>query len=190
LQNNPESMKESAITPEQPALWQIAASMCARFHRHQWRKDKITPYDAHPFRVAMTVRHVFGIDDDAAIAGALLHDVIEDTTADFDDVESACGAEVAEIVAALTKDMSKRENVREPAYDEQLANASWKAHVVKLADVFDNVCDSNPGRMREKALSKAPRAIAIADRSEPRVERAVAALEALVSRVREAENAP
>lgn len=170
-------------------MWQIAASMCARFHRDQWRKDKVTPYDAHPFRVAMTVRHVFGVDDDATLAAALLHDVIEDTPADFDDVEGACGSEVAEIVAALTKDMRKRENVRERAYDEQLAKASWKAHVVKLADVFDNVCDSNPGRIRQKALSKALRAIAIADRSEPRVAQAVAALEGLVAGVAAMENA-
>jgi len=189
LQDDQQS-RENEITPEHPATWQIAASMCARFHRNQWRKDKITPYDAHPFRVAMTVRHVFGVDDEATLAAALLHDVIEDTAADFEDVESACGSEVAEIVAALTKDMSKRENVREPAYDKQLAIASWKAHIVKLADVFDNVCDSNPGRVRQKALSKAPRAIAIADRSEPRVERAVAALEALVARVQAVENSP
>jgi len=44
--------------------------------------------------------------------------------------------------------------------------------------------------VRQKALSKAPRAIAIADRSEPRVERAVAALEALVARVQAVENSP
>ena len=36
--------------------WQKAASAAARFHRHQFRKDGATPYVAHPFRVAMTVR--------------------------------------------------------------------------------------------------------------------------------------
>ena len=42
-------------------LWQQAASFAARFHRHQTRKDGLTPYIAHPFRVAMTVRDIFGV---------------------------------------------------------------------------------------------------------------------------------
>ena len=40
----------------------------------------------HPFRVAMTVRQLFKIDDKAILCGAVLHDTIEDTTTDFDDV--------------------------------------------------------------------------------------------------------
>ena len=53
------------IAPGHLALWQKAASMAARCHNNQWRKDKITPYSAHPFRVAMILRHIFGVDDEA-----------------------------------------------------------------------------------------------------------------------------
>jgi len=171
----------TAITPDQPALWQIAASMCARLHRHQQRKDGTTPYDSHPFRVALTVRHVFGVDDDAAIAAALLHDVIEDTAADYDDVAEACGTEVADIVGALTKDMRLPEDEREKAYDEQLARASWKARLVKLADVYDNVCDSTAGGMRRRALKKGSRAIACAGTDHPGLIEAARALESLIA---------
>lgn len=106
-------------------LWQQAASFAARKHVGQTRNDGKTPYIAHPFRVAMTVRHVFGVDDPVALATALLHDVIEDTTADYDDVLKLFGEPVADAVAALTKDMRMREDLREPAYDSQLTKALW-----------------------------------------------------------------
>ena len=56
-----------------------AVSFAARAHRHQLRKDGETPYVAHPFRVCLIVRHIFGIDDPAFLSAALLHDTIEDT---------------------------------------------------------------------------------------------------------------
>src|SRR4051812_34379232 len=120
-------------------LWQRAASLAARAHAGQLRKDGRTPYVAHPFRVAMTVRDVFAIDDEVAVAGALLHDVIEDTTVDYDEVAREFGAEVADVVAALTKDMRHPKEVREAEYDKGLAAAAWQARVIKLADVYDNV---------------------------------------------------
>jgi (p)ppGpp synthase/HD superfamily hydrolase len=52
--------------------------------------------------VALTVRQVFGVDDEVALAAALLHDTIEDATTDYDDLIEAFGREVAEAVAALT----------------------------------------------------------------------------------------
>jgi len=53
-------------------LWREAAGFAARMHAGQFRKDKQTPYIAHPFRVAMTVRDVFGIDD---LVGGIAQDV-------------------------------------------------------------------------------------------------------------------
>ena len=140
-------------------VWQQAASFAARLHAGQVRKDGQTPYVAHPFRVALTVRHVFAVDDPVALAAALLHDVIEDTTADYDDIQEEFGTEVADTVAALTKDMRLPESDREVAYDQQLAQASWQAQLVKLADVFDNFCDSLTEAGRAKAAEKAKRAI-------------------------------
>jgi len=161
-------------------LWQRAASFAARFHQGQFRKDGRTPYVAHPFRVAMTVRDVFGADDPVALAAALLHDVIEDTTADYDDVEQHFGAAVGDVVAALTKDMRRPHEVREAEYDRQLAAAPWQARLVKLADVYDNVSDCVDEAMRAKAIAKARRAIALAG-DDPQVRAAVREVERLIA---------
>ncbi len=147
--------------PTDHRLWQQAVSCAARAHQGQLRKDGKTPYFAHPVRVALTVRHVFGVDDPAALVIALLHDVIEDTTVDYDELLELFGAEVAAGVAALTKDARLPERDRELAYDAQLRQASWQAKLVKLADVHDNFCDS-AGADQTKILGKAKRALAIA----------------------------
>ncbi len=147
-------------------LWQPAASYAAWAHEHAYRKDGKTPYVAHTFRVAMTVRDVFGCDDEAALAGALLHDTIEDTPVDFDDIDKRFGREVAQIVAALTKDMRLVEPEREKAYDEQLMAAGWKAKLVKLADTYDNLSDrldqGKEGTGLRKLRIRCDRSIAIA----------------------------
>lgn len=145
-----------------PHRWQTAASMAARFHNGQLRKDRLTPYIAHPFRVAIIVRHTFNCDDETALCAALLHDTIEDSTADYDDIAEAIGTEVADVVAALTKDMRRPNDVREDQYDSQLANAPWQARLVKLADVYDNISDCLDEKMRAKAFEKARRAIKLA----------------------------
>lgn len=168
-------------------LWQKAASLAARFHTGQLRKDGRTPYVVHPFRVAMIVRDIFNVSDPVILAAALLHDVIEDTAADYDDVLEECGREVAEIVAAMTKDMRLPESEREPAYDRQLQNASWKARLVKLADVYDNICDSKVGIQRRKTSSKAPRAIEISE-NDPELQDAIKILTQLYDKLNDDTN--
>jgi len=143
-------------------LWQEAVSFAARMHVGQFRKDGKTPYCAHPFRVAMTVREVFGCDDEDAICAALLHDVIEDTPADYDDVLEGFGEVVADAVAAMTKDMRLREDVREPAYDRGLREGDWRGRLIKLADVHDNLCDLSAEHKLAGMLQRARRAVEIA----------------------------
>jgi guanosine-3',5'-bis(diphosphate) 3'-pyrophosphohydrolase len=118
-----------------------AASFAARAHRHQVRKDGQTPYAAHPFRVCLIVRHVFGIDDPDALSTALLHDTIEDTATDYDDLEKRFGARVASGVAALSKDTRLAEEEREEAYMATLAAAPPAVKIAKLADIYDNLSD-------------------------------------------------
>lgn len=122
-------------------LWRRAAAYAARMHNHHARKDGRTPYFAHPARVAMTIRDTFGCDDHQAIAAAFLHDTIEDTPADYDDISSRFGRAVADLVAALSKNMLLPEHDREADYDRRLADADWRARLVKLADVLDNAED-------------------------------------------------
>jgi GTP pyrophosphokinase len=79
-----------------------AASFAARVHDGQYRKDGVTPYASHPFRVCLVVRDLFGFDDPRMLITALLHDAIEDTTTDFDDVEKLHGHEIATWVSCLS----------------------------------------------------------------------------------------
>jgi len=119
-----------------------AIAFAARAHRHQLRKDGITPYASHPFRVAMVVRQVFGCDDPDVLAAVVLHDTIEDTPTDFDDLSTRFGPAVAGWVAALTKDMRLPEDEREAAYVRVLSAAGWQVVLCKLADIYDNLGDS------------------------------------------------
>jgi guanosine-3',5'-bis(diphosphate) 3'-pyrophosphohydrolase len=119
-----------------------AASFAARAHRHQVRKDGQTPYIAHPFRVCLVVRHVFGIDDPDTLAIALLHDTIEDTTTDYDNLAERFGDRVAAAVAVLSKDMRLPEDERESAYVARLSVADATVKIAKLGDLYDNLSDS------------------------------------------------
>jgi guanosine-3',5'-bis(diphosphate) 3'-pyrophosphohydrolase len=133
-----------------------AASFAARAHRQHLRTDKETPYFSHPVRVCLIVRQLFGFDDPRMLAAALLHDTIEDTTTDCDDLIEHFGPEVARWVAALSKDSRLPYDEREAAYCRQLAAADWQVKVIKLADVYDNLADSATldARGRRKTAGK------------------------------------
>lgn len=160
---------------------QDAVSFAARAHRSHVRKDNQTPYAAHVFRVALTVRHVFECEDPVALAAALLHDTIEDTTTDYDDLLERFGPDVADCVAALTKNMALPEHLREPEYDARLARADWRARLIKLADQYDNYSDSVTSRdgVSDKLIAKCQRALRLAmpdAEAHPETARAIAAL--------------
>ncbi|MCC6660648.1 MAG: bifunctional (p)ppGpp synthetase/guanosine-3',5'-bis(diphosphate) 3'-pyrophosphohydrolase [Phycisphaerales bacterium] len=163
--------------------WQKAASFAARSHRHQVRKDGQTPYFAHPCRVAITLLAVFRCTDGAVLTAALLHDTIEDTLADFDEIEAQFGRPIADLVGALTKNKGLREREREADYDRRLAAAGWRALIVKLADCYDNVSDAGDPQRRRSATAKARRALALAGpcSDRPEVARAAAALRGLLA---------
>ncbi len=144
-------------------LWQAAAALNARAHHGQFRRDGSTPYAAHPVRVAFTCVCLFNCTDEIVLAASLLHDVIEDTTIDYDDIEEEFTSEIADIVAALSKDPRLVEAQREPAYDRQLAAGPWQARLIKLADVYDNLSECATTAARRKQLDKVERALKLAE---------------------------
>ncbi|MEE8155470.1 MAG: HD domain-containing protein [Phycisphaerales bacterium] len=148
------------------SLWQHASAFAARAHRHQLRRDGRTPYYSHCVRVAMTVALKFGCTNDQVLAAALLHDTIEDTDTDYDDLLKRFGPEVADLVAVMTKDMRLVESQREPAYDAQLADGPWEARLIKLADVYDNLSDAETEAARTRLIGKAQRALQLAEGDE------------------------
>jgi len=128
--------------PDDLSLIYKAACLASKLHRNQLRRDGETPYISHLMRTSLILSRVFKCDDPVIIAAAILHDGIEDCTADYDDIEKSTSTEVAELVAILSKDKRIPESLREKTYDAQLSNAPWQARLIKIADVYDNLCDS------------------------------------------------
>lgn len=173
----------------QARAWQAAAALAARLHEHQTRKDGRTPYIAHVYRVTLTLSQLFGCDDVTTLTAALLHDAIEDTTADYEDIAEEFGAEVADIVAALSKDMRLPEAIREEEYDACLTRASWRAKLIKLADTYDNYCDQASAAKTSslgKAIERMERALRIAG-DDPRLALGAALVRAAVMEAKERE---
>lgn len=164
-------------------LWHEAAAFAARAHREHLRRDEGTPYFSHPARVAMIVAVRFGCDDETVLAAAFLHDVIEDTTTDYDDLLKYFGKDVAEIVACLSKDTRLIEPDREQRYDEQLQAGRWEARLIKLADVYDNFADAGSGDKSRHMLEKVDRAVKIAGEG-PHIAEAMALVKQLAGTAR------
>src|SRR5437588_3817791 len=95
-------MSDAREGPHRPLLEAIA--FAARAHRPQLRKDGQTPYVSHVFRVCLVARHLFGVEASEVLTAAVLHDTIEDTTTDRDDLAEQFGETVAGWVALLSKD--------------------------------------------------------------------------------------
>ena len=111
-------------------------------HADQKRKYTGKPYIVHPIEVMQivsTVEH-----DEAMLAAALLHDVVEDTDIDLDTIRDVFGDDVASLVDDLT-DVSKPEDgnrkVRKALDREHSAQASARAQTIKLADLISNSSD-------------------------------------------------
>jgi guanosine-3',5'-bis(diphosphate) 3'-pyrophosphohydrolase len=163
--------------------WLEAVSFAARAHQGHVRKDGRTPYIAHPIRVAMTVALEFGCADEEVVAAALLHDVLEDTTRDYDDVHARFGKRVADLVSDVSKDSRLPEAERERSYDERLKLAPPAARLIKLADVHDNLLDADGEESRRRLVEKADRALKLAE-GDPELSGAVAIVRRLVEETR------
>ena len=175
--------------PEIPRSLLNAVAFAARAHRAQLRKDGQTPYVSHVFRVCLTVRHLFGIDDPEVLTVALLHDTIEDTTTDRDDLIEQFGGKVAGWVAALSKDKRLPDDERESAYCRALTESPWQVQMCKLADIYDNLNDvaSLSAKGTKRALARTRRYLdALKAQLKPEARRAFEIVAALHARMQSA----
>src|SRR5262249_24396304 len=77
----------------------------------------------------------------------------EDTNTDYDDLHERFGKDVADWVAALSKDKRLLDGPREEEYRAGLAAAPWQVKVCNLADIFDNLLDSRHVQPEQRARS-------------------------------------
>lgn len=144
----------------QDNLLAAADEFAAWKHRHQFRRDGVTPYINHPRGVMAILRDEFGVRDLDTLAAGLLHDTIEDTATDYDEIAERFGRKVADLVAVLTKDKRLPEGKREREYFLQLSRAPLAARLCKIADSLYNVRDSD-AKHRPKAAKKARKLFSI-----------------------------
>lgn len=120
-----------------------ALSFSALKHKDQRRKDvAASPYINHPISLASILCNEAHVTDVEVICGALLHDTVEDTDTNFEELEREFGAAIRDIVADVTDDKT----IKDPAVRKQLqidhaAHTSDKAKLVKLADKISNLRD-------------------------------------------------
>ena len=84
---------------------------------------------------------------------------------------------------ALTKDKREQEAFRENKYIEELAVSPWQVKVCKLADVHDNLLDSDhfPPEKRAKTFRRFRQYLSVLDDSHEKVHRAYAIVQRLVN---------
>ena len=124
------------------ALLNRAYVYAMRAHSHQKRASG-DPYFSHPLEVAAILTELRL--DDATIATALLHDVIEDTDATRAEIDSMFGAEIGALVDGLTKikklDLVSKRAEQAENFRKLLVAISSDIRVllVKLADRLHNM---------------------------------------------------
>ncbi|MDP3998416.1 MAG: HD domain-containing protein [bacterium] len=107
-------------------------------HKNQIRKAGGASYIIHPIGVAIIVAKV--ITNDYAIAGALLHDTVEDTDATLEEIEKNFGHTVAKIVGDLTEpDKSLPWRVRKKQAIVHVKEMDEWSLLVKTADKIHNL---------------------------------------------------
>ena len=161
----------AAPAPANPVQMMLrAASFAARKHQGQTRADNVTPYFSHVARVTLILTHVFGCEDEEVLTAALLHDTIEDTATDYDEVAELFGARVADYVATLTKNVRLPKDKREEEYAVGLAAAPEAVMIAKMADLYDNLSDRVHSPKLRKTAATAERLLALfGERIETRI---------------------
>lgn len=114
-------------------------------HKGQTRKYTGEAYFTHCEAVAELVRDYYEsilkvTAPEHVVSAALLHDVVEDTDATFDDIISMFGEETTRLVYYLTKPPTYAGNRahKKAIYHSKLALAPEDAKIIKFFDMYHN----------------------------------------------------
>lgn len=119
-----------------------ALQFAAHKHRDQKRQDaEATPYINHPIQVAQTLWHVGQIQDETVLSAALLHDTLEDTETEADELKNAFGEDILKLVQEVSDDKSLPKVERKRLQIIHATTISSPAKLIKLADKIANIRD-------------------------------------------------
>lgn len=104
-------------------------------HKDQMYGD--FPYSTHLSDVYATAKE-FGITDPDILAACWLHDVIEDTEHNYNDVKKLAGESVAEIVYAVTDELGRNRKERHLKTWPKVRKLEG-AFLLKMCDMIANV---------------------------------------------------
>ncbi|MCO6007882.1 HD domain-containing protein [Actinoallomurus purpureus] len=130
-----------ASRPLDLATLDRAAEAALRWHGEQ-RRPTGAPYGEHLLEALEVLVRGPGVTTTDVLVTALLHDVVEDTTATLADVEAGFGPVVGELVDWVTKPPVEGKAAKRAAkvsYLRRLRDAPREAILVKLADRVSNV---------------------------------------------------
>lgn len=110
-------------------------------HKGQKRKYTGEDYVWHPIEVARIITSFASHYTEDMLIAAILHDTAEDTDVEYDDILTAFGKPVADMVDDLTDVSHADDGVRwqrKKIDREHTAKASTQAKTIKLADLISN----------------------------------------------------
>jgi len=133
-------------------------NFCKKRHENQRRKGG-EPYINHLIETAkvsieilneLSNKYSFLIDEISDIyAAALLHDTIEDTNTDYEDILELANEKVASWVASLSNDKRLPSEMRRFLYYKKIGNSCIEIKIIKQADIFSNLNGLN-GKEEDK----------------------------------------
>ncbi|WP_418360516.1 HD domain-containing protein [Sphingobacterium detergens] len=125
-------------------------------HGYQRRKSG-EMYFNHLFEVQYITKSIllelnYDIENQRAkdiLTACLLHDLIEDTNTDYEDILEFTNENVTYIVQQLSNDKRLPRDIRENLYLNAISKSSLDIQIIKLADILSNLRDVKHSKNRE-----------------------------------------
>jgi guanosine-3',5'-bis(diphosphate) 3'-pyrophosphohydrolase len=119
-----------------------AAAFAARKHQHQRRKDaEASPYINHALEVAAILAVEGAVTDPLTLTAAVLHDTLEDTETNPEELAAAFGPAMRDLVQELTDDKRLPKAERKARQAASATHLSDRAKLIRIADKIANVRD-------------------------------------------------
>jgi len=157
-----------------------AILFAAQAHAGQFRDgEDALPYIVHPIEVLTNLRVIGEVTDPKHLAAAVLHDVLEETSASESEMEKLFGKSVLKLVREVTRVEPTSEQIAGLSKDEiwslrsgmllsEIAVMGKKAQAIKLADRLSNLSEAartRKGKRLQRYLAQTHEMLALIPRA-------------------------